>query len=137
MKPHERFVAWQHCHHVTLVTYKLTQSFPKSELYGITSQMRRAASSAAANIVEGCAKRGASEFRRYLDVALGSLAELSYFAVLARDLDLISHEAWKEFETALETAGRTTMGLCRAMAGRTTRGPEHTQTAKPPNRLTA
>src|SRR5947208_9505339 len=96
MKPHERFVAWQQCHRLTLLTYQLTQAFPKSELYGITSQMRRSAYSAAANIVEGCAKRGASEFRRFLDISLGSLAELSYFALLARDLEFLSNDAWLE-----------------------------------------
>ena len=137
MKPHERFLAWQHCHCLTLLTYQLTHAFPKAELYGITSQMRRAAYSAAANIVEGCAKRGASEFRRYLDIALGSLAELSYFALLARDLKLMSNEQWLEFERVHDTAGKTTMGLQRAMARRGARAPEDFQTAKPPNRLTA
>jgi len=134
MKPHERFVAWQHCHRLALLTYQITQSFPKSELYGITSQMRRAAYSAAANIVEGCAKRGASEFRRFLDIALGSLAELSYFAVLARDLKLLSNEDWLALEQLHEVAGKTTMGLHRAMARRATHGPRSFQ---PPNRQTA
>src|SRR5438309_11696031 len=104
MKPHERFVAWQHCYRLTLFTYQLTQAFPKSELYGITSQMRRLAYSAAANIVEGCAKRDASEFRRFLDVGLGWLAELSYFALLARDLQLLSNEAWLELERIHDVA---------------------------------
>src|SRR5438105_15039293 len=98
MKPHERFVAWQHCHRLTLLTYQLTQTFPKSELYGITSQMRRAAYSAAANIVEGCAKKGAAEFRRFLDISLGSLAELSYLAILARYLKLLSQYECLHYE---------------------------------------
>ena len=134
MKPHERFVAWQHCHRLTLLTYQLTQTFPKSELYGISSQMRRAAYSAAANIVAGCAKKGAAEFRRFLDVSLGSLAELSYFALLARDLKFLSNEAWVEFEGVHDTAGKTTMGLHRAMARRAATGP---RSFKPPNRQTA
>ena len=124
MKPHERFVAWQHCHSLTLLTYQLTQAFPKTELYGITSQMRRAAYSAAANIVEGCAKKGPAEFRRFLDMSLGSLAELSYFGLLARDLNLLSHDKWVEFERAHDQAGKTTMGLQRAMARRSTHGPQ-------------
>ena len=134
MKPHERFVAWQHCHRLALLTYQLTQSFPKSELYGITSQMRRAAYSAAANIVEGCAKKGASEFRRFLDISLGSLAELSYFAVLARDLKLLSDDDWRTFDRIHDVAGKTTMGLHRTMARRATHAPH---SFKPPNRQTA
>jgi len=118
MKPYERFVAWQHCHQLTLYTYQATQGFPKSELYGITSQMRRAAASAAANIVEGPAKRGSPEFRRFLDMTLGSLAELSYFARLARDLRFMADDAWREFEQLHDAAGRTTMGLYKAIARR-------------------
>jgi four helix bundle protein len=129
VKPHERFIAWQHCHRLALMTYELTRPFPKTELYGITSQMRRAAYSAAANIVEGCAKKGAAEFRRFLDISLGSLAELSYFALLARDLKFLSMDAWREFEKAHELAGKTTMGLQKAMARPTTHGPPNIQTA--------
>ena len=128
MKPHERFSGWHHCHQLTLLTYKVTQAFPRTELYGITSQMRRAAASASANIVEGCAKRGAAEFRRFLDIALGSLAELSYFALLSRDLGFMSRAEWEEFERAHDVAGKMTMRLCRAMGRRS---------VKPPNRLTA
>src|SRR5881296_4682508 len=77
--PYEKFLAWQHCHRLALLTYRLTQGFPKTELYGITSQMRRAAASAAATIAEGASKRAHPEFRRFLDMALGSLSELTYF----------------------------------------------------------
>src|SRR5881409_1433887 len=85
---YEKFLAWQHCHRLALLTYRLTQGFPKTELYGITSQMRRAAASAAATIAEGASKRGQPEFRRFLDMALGSLSELTYFGRLARDLSI-------------------------------------------------
>lgn len=116
MKPYERLIAWRHCHTLTLFTYRVTQRFPKSELYGMTSQMRRAASSASANIAEGVAKRGRPEFRRFLDIALGSLSELSYFARLARDLQLLSTDDWNEFERLEGEAGRTTMGLYKVIA---------------------
>jgi four helix bundle protein len=119
MKPYERFIAWRHCHQLALSTYRLTEALPKSELYGITSQMRRAAASAAANLAEGSAKRGRPEFRRFMDITLGSLAELSYFALLARDLKLISADAWKEFERLHEEASKTTMGLYKAVDRRT------------------
>ncbi len=116
MRPYERFLAWQHCHRLTLLTYRVTERFPKAELYGLTSQMRRAAASAAANIAEGAAKRGRPEFRRYLDITLGSLGELSYFAFLARDLKFLSESDWQEFEKIHSEAGKITMGLYKAVA---------------------
>jgi len=116
MMPYERFDAWRSCHELAITTYQLTRDFPKNELYGITSQMRRAAFSAAANIAEGSAKRGCSELRRYLDIALGSLSELRYSALLARDLDLLDEERWKSFEAKADVAGKLTMGLYKAMA---------------------
>ncbi|HZH40645.1 MAG TPA: four helix bundle protein [Gemmatimonadales bacterium] len=122
MKPHERLIAWHHCHCLTLVTYRVTKTFPKSEEYGIASQMRRAASSAAANLVEGSAKRGSREFRRFIDTALGSLAEVSYFALLAKDLELVSQEEWEELSRVSDEAGRTTMGLYKAIARRAVTG---------------
>ena len=70
MMPYERLEAWQSCHALCLETYHVTASFPKSELCGLTSQMRRAAFSAPANLAEGSAKRGAREFRRYIDSCL-------------------------------------------------------------------
>ncbi|HEX9705316.1 MAG TPA: four helix bundle protein [Gemmatimonadales bacterium] len=73
MMPYERFDAWRTCHELVLATYRLSATFPKHELYGVVSQMRRAAFSAAAHIAEGAAKRGRAEFRRYLDITLGSL----------------------------------------------------------------
>jgi four helix bundle protein len=118
MKPYERLIAWVHCHRLALFTYQVSRTFPKAELYGITSQMRRAAASAPANIAEGVAKRGRAEFRRFLDVALGSLSELSYFARLARDLEFMTTGDWEEFERIHAEAGRTTMGLYKSVAGR-------------------
>jgi len=118
MTPYERLLAWQHCHRLALLTYRMSDRFPKAELYGVTSQMRRAAVSAAANIAEGAAKRGRPEFRRYLDIALGSLSELSYLGVLARDLKLLAGDEWQEFDALQTEAGKTTMGLYKAIARR-------------------
>src|SRR5437762_10368310 len=115
MKPHERFVAWQHCHRLTLLTYQLTQAFPKSELYGITSQMRRSAYSAAANIVEGCAKKGPAEFRRFLDISLGSLAELSYLRRVSRELGYLDEREWQELDELGNRARFLTWRLCQAV----------------------
>ena len=86
MRHYERLLAWQECHKLTLGVYEATQGFPKHELYGLTSQARRAALSAAVNIVEGSAKKGPAEFRRFLDISLGSLSELSISSAFRENL---------------------------------------------------
>src|SRR6266550_4369499 len=106
MKRYERLEAWQAAHQLVLLTYRVTKSFPREELYGLTSQARRAAFSVAANIAEGSAKKGPREFRRYLDIAVGSLSELSYIFQLVKDLDLIEPTKWSELDQARERAGR-------------------------------
>src|SRR6266705_3524437 len=105
MAPYERLKAWQECHRLVLETYHATKSFPREELYGLTSQARRAAFSAAVNIVEGSAKRGAREFRRFLDISIGSLAELAYTLQVARDLGLLDSDRWAELERIRRQAG--------------------------------
>jgi four helix bundle protein len=76
----------QRNHELTLAVYKATQAFPKDELYGLTSQPRRASSSIPANIAEGCGRGGDAEIRRFLQVAMGSASELEYHLLLAHDL---------------------------------------------------
>jgi four helix bundle protein len=116
--PYERLHAWRACHELTLATYRLTEGFPSHELYGLRSQMRRCAASAAANIAEGSAKRGAAELRRFADISVGSLAELSYFVLLARDLGYLTVEQWGEFKSRCAVAGRLTMALNRSLGRR-------------------
>ena len=103
--PYERFDAWHACHKLALATYRLTSGFPKHELYGLTSQMRRAAFSAAANIAEGSARRGPFELRHFLDIALGSLSELRCAALFARDLELVSQKTGSRTTTLSTTRG--------------------------------
>ena len=116
MMPYERLEAWQACHQLFLETYRVTQSFPKSELYGLTSQMRRAAFSAAANVAEGSAKRGPREFRRFLDITLGSLAELSYAIIAVRDLKLVAEGECQGLDLLRRKAERLTWGLYRSVS---------------------
>jgi four helix bundle protein len=80
---------WEKSHQLTLSVYRDTQRFPKEELYGLTSQMRRACASIPANIAEGCGRGGDPEFRRFLQIAMGSASELDYQLLLARDLGLL------------------------------------------------
>ncbi|MBA3760111.1 MAG: four helix bundle protein [Gemmatimonadales bacterium] len=98
-----------------MAVYRETRRWPAAEQYGLTSQARRSAYSAAANIAEGAAKRGSREFRRFLDISLGSLSELSYILQLARDLRYLKPEEWGEVEALRDHAGRLTWGLYRVI----------------------
>ncbi len=82
----EDLVVWQKAHEFVLVVYRLTQSFPRTEVYGLTSQFRRAAVSIAANIAEGFRKRGSADKLRFLNIAQGSAEECRYYLILAKDL---------------------------------------------------
>lgn len=115
-KRHEQLKSWLACHELALAVYRITGEWPAKEQYGLTSQARRASYSASANIAEGSAKRGNREFRRFLDISLGSLSELSYILLLARDLGYLKGEQWGEIEALRDHAGRLTWGLYRAIA---------------------
>ena len=88
LKDFKELNVWRKAREATLSLYRLTQPFPKEELFGLTSQIRRAASSIGANIAEGCGRRSDGECVRFLNVARGSAVELEYHLLLARDLKL-------------------------------------------------
>lgn len=111
MAPYERLRAWQASHELVLRVYEDTGSWPKQETYGLTAQARRAAVSIASNIAEGAAKRGPREFRRFLDIALGSTAELSYILKVARDLGFLAEHKWEAIERIRNEAGKQLWGL--------------------------
>ncbi len=81
---------WEKAHQLTLDVYRATVGFPKEELYGLTSQIRRASSSIPANIAEGCGRGGNPELKQFLNIALGSASELEYHLLLARDLNYLN-----------------------------------------------
>jgi four helix bundle protein len=118
MLPYEKLAAWQVSYELALAVYRATADFPKHELYGVTSQARRAAFSVAANIAEGSAKRGAREYRRFLDVAIGSLAELAFILRLARDLEYLSNDSWNRLDELRRRAGFLTWRLYRSLSTR-------------------
>ena len=112
---YERFAAWKRSYELVLAVYDATDSFPKNELYGLTSQTRRAAFSVVANIAEGAAKKGGREFTRFLDIALGSITELEVALRLARDRGYMTPERWAEVERLRNHAGVLTWRLYRAI----------------------
>jgi four helix bundle protein len=88
-KPAEKFqdlVVWQKAHQLVLRVYKLTSAYPKAEIFGLVSQMRRSPVSVAANIAEGFKRKGRSDKARVMNIAQGSLEELRYYFILSRDL---------------------------------------------------
>ncbi len=103
--------AWAACHEMAIQINLETRKWPMRDAMHLVDQARRAAFSAAANIAEGAAKRGPREFRRFLDISLGSLAELSYALLLARDLGILTPARWGELEAVRDHAGQLTWGL--------------------------
>jgi four helix bundle protein len=111
MVPYERFEAWKIAHQLALDIYKVTDTWPRDERYGVTAQIRRAAISAPTNIAEGSAKRGPRELRRYLDISLGSLSEVSYLLRFSRDRGILNEQAFRSLDELRNQAGRLTWRL--------------------------
>jgi four helix bundle protein len=104
-KGFRKLIVWQRAHQWVLLIYKLTEKFPKHEMFGLVSQMRRAAVSVAANMAEGYAAGGKGQFGRYLDISQGSLAEVEYFLILALDLKYITQSEYEQVESLRAETG--------------------------------
>jgi len=104
-KGFRKLIVWQKAHQWVLLIYKLTEKFPKHEMFGLTSQMRRAAVSVAANMAEGYAAGGKGQFGRYLDIAQGSLAEVEYYLILSLDLKYIIQAEYERAESLRAETG--------------------------------
>jgi four helix bundle protein len=115
-KRYQGLKAWTACHELFLDLHRRTESWPRSERYELASQTRRAAFSAAANIVEGCSRNTAKQFKSFLSVSLGSLSELSYTLLAARDVGLLSLGSYGEVEALRDHANQLTWGLYRAVS---------------------
>jgi four helix bundle protein len=89
MRDFRELKVWEKAHRLTLAIYKITADFPRDELYGLTSQIRRASSSVPANIAEACGRGTNAEFAHFLQIAFGSATELEYHLLLSRDLDFL------------------------------------------------
>ena len=116
MKDFRRLAVWGKAHALTLAIYRMTGMFPRAELYGITSQMRRCGASVPANIAEGCGRTGDGEFHRFLNMAAGSAVELEYFLLLARDLRFMSAEDYDKVNRDALEVQRMLASLLRKVA---------------------
>ena len=96
MKDFHELKVWQKAHQLTLVVYQITATFPREELYGLTTQLRRSCASVPANLAEGCGRNGDAEFARFCSIAMGSASEVEYHLLLAKDLQLIKPKDYGE-----------------------------------------
>jgi four helix bundle protein len=96
MRDFKKLDVWVKSHQLVLDVYRETQAFPAEERYGLTSQIRRAATSIPANIAEGCGKNTEAELARYLTISMGSASELEYHLLLAKDLEFLTGERYQD-----------------------------------------
>ena len=106
---------WNKAHEVVLDIYKLTDTFPRREMYSLTSQIRRSAVSIPANIAEGFKKQGLADKVRFLNIAQGSLEETRYYLILTQDL---AYGNTKELESKIDDVGRMLYGYSKSIKNR-------------------
>ena len=111
MRDFRQIRVWEKAHHLTLEIYNSTSRFPREELYGLTSQLRRACASIPANIAEGFGRGGNAELARFLQIAMGSAYEVEYHALLAKDLGFIRTDAYCQLELRIVEVKRMLAAL--------------------------
>lgn len=111
MKDFKELVVCRKAHAVTLAIYAATRVFPKEELYGLTSQLRRSAASIGANIAEGCGRRSDGEMCRFLHIAYGSAAEVQYHLLLAHDLHMLDEGLFRQLDHDIDEVQRMLTSL--------------------------
>ena len=113
MKDFRELRVWGKAHEMALACYRLTAEFPRAELFGLTSQIRRCGSSVPANIAEGCGRLGNTELHRFLQIACGSASELEYHFLLAKDLGYISDADYQPIQRQVLELKRMLVALTR------------------------
>jgi four helix bundle protein len=111
MRPHEDLDVWKKSIDFVVEIYKMTESFPADERFGLTSQMRRASVSIPANIAEGAARQSGKEFLRFLSIAQGSTSEVETELLIAKRLGLIEPDVYQNVKDSLDEIGRMNAGL--------------------------
>jgi len=114
-RPHRKLVVWQKSMELAGAVYKATSAFPKTEEYGLTSQMRRAAVSIPSNLAEGAARKGGKEFRQFLNIAQGSIIELDTQLELSRMLGYLDAGCHEELSAQLTDISKMLFGLTRSL----------------------
>ncbi len=115
MRDHTKLRAFELADEVAVLVYRVTAEFPREELYGLTSQMRRAAVSGPSNIVEGCARDSQADYLRFLYIAFGSLRELHYQLSLSKRLEFLRNQDSSLLEAKIVETEKVLNGLIRAL----------------------
>ena len=115
MRDHNKLRAFELADELTIMIYQVTKKFPKEEIYGLTSQMRRAAVSVPSNIVEGCARESHAEYIRFLVIAFGSLRELHYQYDLSKRLGYINDDSMSDFDLKIIETEKVLGALIRSL----------------------
>ena len=115
MQDFTKLRVWRSAHRLRLAVYKVTQTFPADERFGLTSQLRRSSSSIPANIAESCGYRGGAVSARFLSIALGSRSETLDHLIVARDLQYLSRDAFLPLERELDGIRRMLVSLSKRM----------------------
>ena len=115
MRDHTKLRAFELADEVAVLVYRVTASFPREELYGLISQMRRAAVSVPSNIIEGCARDSQADYLRFLYIAFGSLKELHYQLSLSKRLGFLRNQDWPLIEAKIIETEKVLNGLIRAL----------------------
>jgi len=113
MKDFRDFNVWKKAHELVLAIYRATETFPKHEMFGLVSQIRRCSASIPANIAKGCGRLGNSELHRFLQIACGSSNEMEYHLLLAKDLGYLNEEAYLILDQQLAEVKRMLVALTR------------------------
>jgi four helix bundle protein len=113
MQDYKKLTVWQKSHSLTLSVYQATSVFPKNEMYGLTSQIRRACTSIPANIAEGCGRGGGAELAQFLRIAQGSASELEYELLLAKELGFLSFQNYTDLNNLLIEVRRMLTALIK------------------------
>lgn len=118
MKDFKELRVWSKAHELTMLVYKLTRAFPRDEVYGLTSQVRRSAASIGANIAEGCGRRSDGEMARFLQIARGSASETEYHLLLAKDLGFLQQSDFQTAEQSVVAVQRMLTALVQKVQPR-------------------
>ena len=114
-KPHKKLLCWQKSMELVMLIYKATEKFPREEIYGLTSQLRRASVSVPANISEGAADRTTNEFRNFLSIAIGSLSELNTLLEVARRIGYLEESEYAAVISLADECSALTFGLKKSL----------------------